>query len=137
MKVWILYDYDGRVDGIYTEAGKEKKDQQLYEEAVMCRDRFIDGYNKEISELRELRQPYIADAEALIDTEREAKEKLDTYTLKSTRKQRKIALHQAEQLTWKIKGLKDKILAMQRMTRAEIMNHYLSDYYWEDHYVME
>jgi hypothetical protein len=76
MKVWILYDYDGRVEGIYTEAGKEKKDQQVYEEAIMCRDNFIDRYHKEISELRELRQPYIADAEALLDTEREAKEKL-------------------------------------------------------------
>jgi hypothetical protein len=73
----------------------------------------------------------------LLDTERDAKERKDGVMLKNVRKQRKVLLKQAECLTWDIKRREDKILASQRMTRAELLNNYCIDHYWENHDIID
>lgn len=139
MKVWVLFsdDYYKNIEGIYTQDGKLNKEEQLFNEALQRRDTVNAGYASEIAELKELRQPYIAEAEMLLDKEKEAKEANNTGILKTIRKQRKVLLRQADQLTWDIKRREDKILASQRMTHGEIMSTYGRGSYWEDHYVEE
>lgn len=139
MKVWVLFsdDYYKNIEGIYTSEGKVKKEEQLFNEALQRRETVNAGYTSEIIELKELRQPYITEAETLLDKEKAAKEANDVVLLKHIRKQRKVLLRQADQLTWDIKRREDKILASQRMTRGDIMSTYGRGGYWEDHYVEE
>lgn len=133
MDVWILYQYDGRIEGVYTAAGKAVRDRQRFDEALVKRERQIAFINAEIKELRELRQPYITEAEMLLDTEREAKEANNTGLLKNTRKQRKVLLRQAEHLTYDIRCKEEKVLASQRMTTAELLYTYGDGNYWEEY----
>lgn len=133
MDVWILYRYDGIVEGVYTPAGKAQKEQQMLDEVVLRRERQNAAITAEIVELRELRQPYIIEAEMLLDTEREAKEANNTGLLKNTRKQRKVLLRQAEHLTYDIRCKEEKVLASQRMTKAELLYTYGDGSYWEEY----
>lgn len=135
MKIHILYNYDDRVEGVFTAKGKAVKEQQLYDEALLRREKANAAITREIVELRELRQPYIIEAEMLLDTERSAKDANNTGLLKDTRKQRKVLLKQAEKLTYEIQRREDRILASQRMLRSEIMNTYGDSSYWEEYYV--
>jgi hypothetical protein len=139
MKVYILFsdDYYKNVEGVYTAEGKAKKEEQLFNEALRRRESVNAGYISEITELKELRQPYIIEAEMLLDNEKAAKEDGDIVLLKHIRKQRKTLLRQAEQLTYDIRRREDRILASQRLTRGEIMSTYGIGHYWEDHYVEE
>lgn len=133
MNVWILYTYDDRVEGVYTAAGKAKKEEQLLEEALRRRATVNSQYASEIAELKELRQPYITEADAWLEKEKAAKEAMHTGNLKEARKQRKVLLRQAEHITYDIKRREEKILKSQRMTKAEIMSSYGTDCYWEDY----
>lgn len=137
MRIYVLFsdDYYKSIEGIYTQEGKVKKDEELYDEALQRREAVNADYVSEIVELKELRQPYITEAEMLLDNEKAAKESNDVVLLKHIRKQRKVLLRQADQLTWDIKRREDKILASQRMTRGEIMSAYGRDCYWEEHYL--
>jgi phosphoglycerate-specific signal transduction histidine kinase len=135
MDVWILYQYDGMVEGVYTEAGKAVREQQRLDEAMAKRERQLNFLASEITELREMRQPYITEAEMLLDTERAAKESNNTGLLKSTRKQRKVLLKQAEKLTYDIQCKEEKILAAQRLTKADLLYSYGDGTYWEDYYL--
>ena len=137
MTVWILYNYDGVVDGVFTATAKAKKDEQLFGEALSRRALNNDRITKEILELRELRKPYITEAELLLDAERTAKEAGDGVRLKAIRKQRKVLLKQADHLTYDIKRREDVLLAAQRMTRAEILDRYSTEYYWEEYDINE
>lgn len=133
MKIHILYNYDDRVEGVFTEKGRAAKEQQLYDEALLRREKANAAITHEILELRELRQPYITEAEMLLDTERSAKEANNTGLLKDTRKQRKVLLKQAERLTYEIQRREDRILASQRMLRSDLMNTYGDGSYWEEY----
>ena len=133
MKIHILYNYDDRVEGVFTAKGRAAKELQLYDEALRRREKANDAITREILELRELRQPYITEAEMLLDTERSAKEANNTGLLKDTRKQRKILLKQAERLTYEIQRREDRILASQRMLRSDLMNTYGDSSYWEEY----
>lgn len=133
MFVWVLHQYDGRIEGVYTTAGKAARDQQRFNEAFVMRERHIASINAEIKELRDLRQPYIIEAEMLLDTERKAKEANNIRSLKSTRKQRKVLLRQAEHLTYSIRCKEEKVLAVQRMTKTEILDAYGDENYWEEY----
>lgn len=133
MTVWILYDYHERVEGVYTPEGKELKEQERYEQALQRRSSITEHMTAEIVELKNLRQPYIDEAEMLVSAEAEAKEANNTGLLKSVRKQRKVLLKQAEHLTYKIHCLEDKILEAQRLTKHEIMSTYGDYRCWEEH----
>ena len=135
MKIHILYNYDDRVEGVFTAKGRAAKEQQLYDEALRRREKANAAITREILELRELRQPYITEAEMLLDTERSAKEANNTGLLKDTRKQRKVLLKQAEKLTYEIQRREDRILASQRMLRSDLMNTYGDSSYWEEYIV--
>lgn len=135
MKIHILYNYDDRVEGVFTAKGRAAKEQQLYDEALRRREKANAAITREILELRELRQPYITEAEMLLDTERAAKEANNTGLLKDTRKQRKVLLKQAEKLTYEIQRREDRILASQRMLRSDLMNTYGDSSYWEEYIV--
>lgn len=135
MTVWILYNYDDKVDGVFTAAGKAKKEEQFYEEALRRRSETNARLTQEIVELRELRQPYITEAELMLEEERAAKEENHTGRLKAARKQRKVLLRQAEHLTYDIQRREEKIFASQRMTKANILSTYGLDYYFEEHFV--
>jgi hypothetical protein len=138
MKVYVLFsdDYYKNIEGIYTEEGKLKKDEELYNEAIQRRAKVNEQLTSEIVELKELRQPYITEAELLLDTEKEAKEANNTGALKNTRKQRKVLLKQADHLTFDIRRREEKILASQRITKSEIMSTYGSACYWEEQYLL-
>jgi hypothetical protein len=139
LKLWILFSdtYYKNIEGVYTTEGKAKKEEQLFSEALQRRESVNNSYASEIIELKELRQPYITEAEMLLDNEKAAKAADDVVLLKHIRKQRKVLLRQADQITYDIKRREDKILASQRMTRSEILSAYGRDCYWEDHYVEE
>lgn len=137
MKVYVLFsdDYYKNIEGIFTQEAKLKKEEELFTEAISRRDKVNEQLASEIVELKQLRQPYITEAELLLDKEKEAKEANHTGNLKDARKQRKVLLRQAEHITYDIKRREEKILASQRMTRAEIMSSYGRDRYWEEHYL--
>lgn len=134
MTVWVLVDrcYD-TIEGIYTPAGKEVRDNQLFETANEARVKFEAKCTLDMSELREVRQPYIIEANELLEKEQEAKLKGDTKALKNIRKQRKTVLKQAERLTYDIKRLEERLLASQRMTKSAILNQFSYKYYWEEY----
>ena len=135
--IWILYNYDGIVEGVYTPEGKVRREQQMLDEALKRREHYNERLTKEILELKELRQPYIVEAELMLEEERAAKEANHTGRLKAARKQRKILLKQAEHLTFDIKRKEEEILASQRLTKADILYRYHENFDWEEHYVME
>lgn len=135
MQVYALFNYNDHIEGIYTAAGKEKQDAELLEQATLNREQYNQQIVKEIVELRELRQPFIMEAEMLLEEERSAKEANHTGKLKEARKKRKIALRQAEHLTYDIKRKEEKVLASHRMTKTEILSTYGRDYYWEEYYL--
>lgn len=137
MKVYVLFsdDYYKNIEGIFTQEAKLKKEEELFNEALSRRDGVNEQLASEIAELKQLRQPYITEAELLLDKEKEAKEANHTSNLKNARKQRKVLLRQAEHITYDIKRREEKILASQRMTRAEIMSTYGRDCYWEEYYL--
>jgi uncharacterized protein HemY len=136
MKVWILFNrYNDTIEGVYTEAGRAQMDDELLIEA---RQRLAAANEKlalEIAELKDMRKPYITEAEILLDTEAAAKEANNTNTLKNVRKQRKVLLKQAERLTFDIKRREEKILASQRMLKEEVLHNYGRPYYWEEFYI--
>jgi hypothetical protein len=137
MKVWVLFsdDYYKNIEGIYTEEGKALKESQLLDDAIKRRATVNEKLMAEIVELKELRQPYIIEADILLEAENAAKEAGATGKLKDARKQRKMLLRQAEHITYDIRYREEKILASNRMTRAEILSNYGRDCYWEDHYL--
>lgn len=139
MKLWVLFDdtYHKNIEGIYTEEGKAKKDEELLNEALTRRTRVNAQLASEIEELKKLRQPYIDDAETWLEKEKAAKEANHTVNLKEARKQRKVLLRQAEHITYDIQRREEKIFANHRMLKSEIMSTFGRDCYWEDYYLSE
>jgi uncharacterized protein HemY len=136
MKVWILFNrYNDTIEGVYTEAGRAQMDDELLIEARQHLAAANEKLALEIAELKDMRKPYITEAEILLDTEATAKEANNTNTLKSVRKQRKVLLKQAERLTFDIKRREEKILASQRMLKEEVLHNYGRPYYWEEFYI--
>lgn len=138
MNVWILYDrFSDTIEGVYSESGKEKREQQFYEEAVAKREADNAVLTKEIAELKELRKPYLDEAERLLEAEREAKEANHTGRMKDTRKQRKVMLKQADKLTYEITKREDKIHNSQIMLKKDLIYTYGSTrYIWEEYCVL-
>lgn len=133
MIVWLLYDYCDRVEGVYSDTGKIAKEKQLLATAVTEREKANALINQEIIELKELRQPYLTEADMLLDTERAMKETNNVSSLKSIRKQRKTLLRQADQLTYRIRNCEERILASQRMTKSELLDTFCRGYYWSEY----
>lgn len=135
MTVYVLFNtYYDRVEGVYNAAGKAKKQEELFDLALNKRTEYTNKLMQEILELRELRQPYITEAETLLEKENEAKEADDINTLKGIRKQRKVLLRQAEHLTYDIKTKEEQILAAERLLKSEIINQFGSrNYDWLDY----
>lgn len=136
MKVWLLYDRDDRVEGVYSESGKEAREEQFYEEAIQNREHRNNVLTQEIVELKSMRKPYLDEAELLLDTERTAKESNNTVLLKDTRKQRKILLKQADKLTSEISIRETKIRNSQVLLKKDIISTYGIYHYWDEQYVM-
>ncbi len=135
MTVYVLFNtYYDRVEGVYNEAGKAKKQDELFDMALNKRTEYTNKLMQEILELRDMRQPYITEADSLLEKENEAKETNDLVTLKGIRKQRKVLLRQAEHLTYDIKSREEKILAAERLLKSEVMNQFGShNYDWLDY----
>ena len=137
MKVWLLYDCTDRLEGVYSERAKEVRERRFYEEALARRMDRNNTLAEEVKELKAMRKPYLDEAERLLAVEREAKESDNTYVLKETRKQRKVALRQADKLSWEISKREDKINNSMLLTHQQIIDTYGTDYYWQEEYVIE
>lgn len=136
MKVYLLYDnYDDRLEGVYTLAGKNQRDEELLTQAIQNRERVNQQLTAEIVELKKLRQPYLTEADLLLDKEREAKETNHTGHLKESRKQRRVLLRQADKLTYEIRKREERILNSQCLLKSEILAQFGQHYYWEEYYV--
>ena len=137
MKVWLLYDCTDRLEGVYSDKAKEAREQAFFEEALLNREHRNMTLAQEVRELKELRKPYLDEAERLLAEERVAKEANNTVLLKETRKQRKVALRQADKLTSEIARRETKIHNSALLTRHQILDTYGVCHYWQDEYVME
>ena len=137
MKVWLLYDCTDRLEGVYSEHAKEVREQQFYEEALANRERRNAMLAEEVKELKALRKPYLEEAERLLTVEREAKESENTYVLKEARKERKVALRQADKLTSEISHRETKIHNSMLQTHQQIISNYGVGHWWQEEYVLE
>lgn len=137
MKVWLLYDCTDRLEGVYSEHAHEVREQQFYEEALVRREQRNKVLAEEVKELKTLRKPYLDEAERLLVVERNAKEAGCTYTLKEARKERKVALRQADKLTSEISRRETKIHNSMLQTRQQILSNYGIGHWWQDEYVLE
>lgn len=137
MKVYLLYDCTDRLEGVYSEHAKEVREQQFYEEALKNREHRNTVLAEEVKELKALRKPYLEEAERLLTVEREAKESENTYVLKETRKERKVALRQADKLTSEISHRETKIHNSMLQTRQQIISTYGIGHWWQEEYVLE
>ena len=137
MKVWLLYDCTDRLEGVYSEHAKEVREQQFYEEALQNREHRNAVLAEEVRELKALRRPYLEEAERLLTVEREAKEANNTYVLKETRKERKVALRQADKLTSEIARRETKIHNSMLLTYQQILSDYGIGHWWQEEYVLE
>lgn len=137
MKVWLLYDCTDRLEGVYSEHAKEVREQQFYEEALQNRERRNAGLAEEVKELKALRKPYLEEVERLLTVEHEAKESENTYVLKETRKERKVALRQADKLTSEISRREAKIHNSMLLTHQQILSNYGIGHWWPEEYVLE
>ena len=137
MKVWIMFNpYEDSVEGVYTDKGKLRKEEELLEDAKKRREKDIAFRKETIERLRTLRKPYIDEATALVGEEEKAKQTDSGGQYKVIRKRRKTLLKQAEKLTADIHKQEDKILSAERMTRAELLYAYgLDRRYFEEYYV--
>ena len=136
MKVWLLYDCFDRLEGVYSEAAKEAREEQFYEEALRSRECRNAVLTREIVELRDIRQPYLDKADELLDIERVAKETNHTGMLKDSRKQRKIVLRQADKLTSEINRRETKIQDSQVLLKKDILATYGVSHTWQEEYVI-
>lgn len=137
MKVYLLYDCTNRLEGVYSEHAKEVKEQQFYEEALARRMDRNAVLAEEVRELKTLRKPYLEEAERLLVIEREAKESDNTYVLKETRKERKVALRQADKLTSEIARRETKIHNSMLQTQKQILSNYGIGHWWQEEHVLE
>ena len=137
MKVWLLYDCTDRLEGVYSERAKEVREQQFYEEALARRMDRNNTLAEEVKELKALRKPYLDEAERLLTVEREAKESDCVYTLKEARKERKVALRQADKLTSEIARKETKIHNSLLLTYQQILSTYGIGHWWQEEYVLE
>ena len=137
MKVWLLYDCFDRLEGVYSEAAKEAREEQFYEEALRSRESRNAILTREIVELRDIRQPYLDKADELLDIERVAKETNHTGMLKDSRKQRKVVLRQADKLTSEINRRETKIQDSQVLLKKDILATYGVRHTWQEEHVLE
>lgn len=137
MIVWVLREnYSNRIIGVFTEAGKKVKEEELLQEALRRREQRIKRLTEEVAEQRAIRAPFITEAAELLEVEKAAKEANDTATLITVKKQRKVALKQTSLITSSIQRKEDEILRYQRMMWSEIRSEFgTKDYDWEDHYL--
>lgn len=136
MKVYLLYDSLDRLEGVYTEAAKEAREEQFYEEALNNREHRNATLAQEVKELKAMRKPYLDEAEMLLEVERTAKETNKTMLLKDIRKQRKVFLRQADKLTAEIACRETKIRNSQVLLKKDIISTYGVYHYWDEQYVM-
>lgn len=137
MKVWLLYDCFDRLEGVYSEAAKEAREEQFYEEALRNREHYNTVLTREILELKDLRQPYLDKADELLDIERVAKETNHTGMLKDARKNRKVVLRQADKLTSEINRRETKIQDSHVLLKKDILATYGVRHTWQEEYVVE
>lgn len=137
MKVWLLYDCFERLEGVYSESAKEVREQQFYEEALKNREHRNTILANEVEELKTMRKPYFEEAERLLEEEREAKEINHTGKLKDAKKQRKVALRQADKLTSEINRRESKIHNSMLLMKKDIISTYGVRHTWDEQYVME
>ena len=136
MIIYILFNnYDDTIEGVYTESGKRAKEDELLKHAIELRDKEVARLSAEITEFKEMRQPYIDKAEALLPKELEAKQNDSGGAYKLIKKERKRLLKQAEHITFDIHKLEDKILRYQRLLKSEVINCFGRQYDWEEHYL--
>lgn len=136
MKVYLFYTNDSeKPEGVYTAAGKDKKDEELFDQALQRKNDCCSRLTAEIVELRDMRKSYITEAELLLEKERKAKASNHTGNLKAVRKQRRVILRQIERLYYEISKREDRICEMQCMVKSDTLSHFGQAFWWEEHYV--
>lgn len=136
MRVWLLYDATDRIEGVYTESAKEAREEQFYLEAALNRDRHNERLAAEIEELKEMRRPYLEEAERLLDIERVVKDSGNFSLVKQSKHQRKINLRQADKLTSEIRSRETKIINSQILMKKEVIATYGISHWWDEYYVI-
>ena len=137
MRVWLLYDALDRIEGVYSESGKEAREEQFYKEALVNRKHRNSILAQEVEELKTMRKPYFDEAERLLEVEREAKEINHTVKLQEARKQRKVALRQADKLTYEINRRETDIYNSELLMKKDIISFYGTYHLWDEQYVLE
>lgn len=137
MKVWLLYDGLDRIEGVYSESGKEAREQQFYEEAVIKREYCNTVLAKEIEELKAMRKIYIEESENLLEAEREAKEINHTGMIKEAKKKRKVSQRQTDKLTSEINKRETKIRDSEILMKKDLISSYGTYHRWDEQYVLE
>lgn len=129
MKVWLLekFNYEDSYNiGIYTEEGKKKFLETLYETVRQDDEKTLRLCDERIKQLIEERKVFHKDSEELLKEERLAKENGDREKMLAIRRKRKAALRVEEEYTHKIRIIgyeKNDILNGSKEGR---INHYLN-----------
>ena len=129
MKVWLLekFNYEDSYNiGIYTEEGKKKFLETLYETVRQDDEKTLRLCDERIKQLIEERKVFHKDSEELLKEERLAKENGDREKMLAIRRKRRATLRVEEEYTHKIRIIgyeKNDILNGSKEGR---INHYLN-----------
>ena len=128
MKVWLLkkFDYEDSYNiGIYTEEGKKKFLEILYETVKQDDEKTLQLCNERIKQLIEERKVFHKDSEELLKEERLAKENGNREKMLSIRKKRRATLRIEEEYTHKIRIIEYEKNDILKGSKEGRINHYL------------
>lgn len=129
MKVWLLekFNYEDSYSiGIYTEEGKKKFLETLYETVRQDDEKTLRLYDERIKQLIEERKVFHKDSEELLREERLAKENGNCEKMLAIRKKRKAKLRIEEEYTHKIRIIEYEKKNILNGSKEGRINHYLN-----------
>lgn len=128
MKVWLLekFNYEDSYNiGIYTEEGKKKFLEILYETIKQDDEKTLRLCNERIKQLIEERKVFHKESEELLKEERIAKENGDREKMLAIRKKRKATLQVESEYTRKICIIEYEKNDILNGLKESRINHYL------------
>ena len=129
MKVWLLekFNYEDSYNiGIYTEEGKKKFLETLYETVRQDDEKTLRLCDERIKQLIEERKIFHKDSEELLKEEHLAKENGDREKMLAIRRKRKAALRVEEEYTHKIRIIEYEKNDILNGSKEGRINHYLN-----------
>lgn len=129
MKVWLLekFNYEDSYNiGIYTEEGKKKFLETLYETVKQDDEKTLRLCDERIKQLIEERKVFHKDSEELLKEERLAKENGDREKMLAIRKKRKATLRVEAEYTHKIRIIEYEKNDILNGSKESRINHYLN-----------